>query len=72
MQSTGYTTAVLNKPGARMQNEGLGRDTIAIFIMIIPIILPEPISGGERFFSFLFLVCFSGGRARRHLWSEIK
>lgn len=51
---------MLNKSGARMQNEGLGRDAIAIFIMVFPITLPEPIGGGVFFFffSFLFLACF--------------
>lgn len=70
---------MLNKSGARMQNEGLGRDAIAIFIMVFPITLPEPIGGGVFFYFLFFLFFFvsglffySGGRARRLLWSEIK
>lgn len=53
---------MLDKLGARMQNEGPGRDASIIIIMIpmIPIILPESITGGV-FFPFVsrpLLLCF--------------
>lgn len=60
------TATMLDKPGARMQNEGPGRDASIIIIMIpmIPIILPESITGGV-FFPFCFsssfvMFCFFG------------
>lgn len=57
-----YTTTatMLDKLGARMQNEGPGRDAIIIIIMIpmIHIILPDSITGGVFRFSSSFVLFF--------------